>query len=317
MPANVVVERRYSYQTSAELLTHWAVLAVRDAMSQRLGRQPTIVVLTRTNGLAARVSEALAQKQITPNGTVLPSVDHVLSWDPELTAASALVVASVMEWPYKERSTAVTDSLRHLVDYYRTKLGNGTQGAKAKIVTLERSIVAIGEGRTPAAKAAKVLLERFDSPTDLTGQPVRDWQAARARLSGSAELEEVFRQARLLRLLRATDAIAWALMESWDGVGSYRRAADVVRVALAEEAVNMTRQDPPLVSVMTMHKSKGKEFDAVVILEGRHQGQLFSEDPKDHDADRRLLRVAITRARHMTMFVRPAEFPLLIPAPSP
>jgi DNA helicase-2/ATP-dependent DNA helicase PcrA len=146
---------------------------------------------------------------------------------------------------------------------------------------------------------------------------VRDWQAARARLSSSAELEEVFRQARLLRLLRATDAIAWALMESWDGVGSYLRAADIVRVALAEEAVNMTRQDPPLVSVMTMHKSKGKEFDAVVIVEGRHQGQLFREDPKDHDADRRLLRVAITRARHMSMFVRPAEFPLLTPAPGP
>jgi DNA helicase II / ATP-dependent DNA helicase PcrA len=306
LPENIL-DRRYQY-APVELMAHWAVVATRETLTRRLGRPPTIAVLTRVNSLAARVSEALAQEQTSPKGNPLPIVDHVLAWDPQLTAASALVVASVLEWPLKERKRAVADTLRHMADYYRTKLGNGTQGARTKVITLERTIKAVEEERTPASKTGKVLLQRFDSPTDLTGQPVRDWQAARARLSGSVELQEVFRQARLLRLLRATDALAWALLDSWDGSAGYRLAADVVRVALAEDAVNVARQDPPPVSVMTMHKSKGKEFDAVVIIEGRHQGQLFSEDPKDHDADRRLLRVAITRARHLVVFMRPVEF---------
>lgn len=314
-PANLpenIIERRYRYEVP-EVLAHWAVLAVRNTLAQRLGQQPTIAVLTRVNNLAGRISEALSQEQTTANGTQLPPVDHVLSWDPELTAASALVVASLLEWPHKNRRTAVADTLRQMTDYYRTKLGNGTQGARANIITLERAVAAVEESRTPAAKAAKILLERYDTATDLTGQPVRDWQAARARLAGATELDEVFRQARLLRLLRATDALAWALLGSWDGVEGYRRAADVVRVALAAEAVNVARQDPPLVSVMTMHKSKGKEFDGVVIIEGRHQGPLFSDDPKNHDADRRLLRVAITRAKELVVLVRPAESGLLTP----
>ncbi len=63
-----------------------------------------------------------------------------------------------------------------------------------------------------------------------------------------------------------------------------------------------------------MHKAKGKEFDAVVIAEGRHQGTLLSEDPNDQDADRRLLRVAIIRARHFVGFVRPHDAPSLAPA---
>jgi DNA helicase-2/ATP-dependent DNA helicase PcrA len=51
---------------------------------------------------------------------------------------------------------------------------------------------------------------------------VTDWRIARARLHGSSQLEEVFSRARLLRLLRATDALAWGLNDIWDGRASYR-----------------------------------------------------------------------------------------------
>ena len=311
-PGNVF-DLRYGYQTPETIMAHRAVVMIREALSKDLGRIPTIAVLARTNVFAGRISETLSEERVTPRGHELPAVDHVLAWDPELAAASALVIASILEWPFKQRMDAVADTLGQVVSYHRTKLGNGTQGARATIGTLERAIAAVLADRPPAAKTAKVLLERFDASIDLTGQPVRDWQAARAKLTGSKELSEVFRQARLLRLLRATDTIAWALLGAWDGAKGYWNAADVVRLALADEAVNVARYDPPPVSVMTMHKSKGKEFDGVLILEGRHQGNFLSEDPKHHDADRRLLRVAITRARHVVGFIRPAEASSLTP----
>lgn len=311
MPNNIV-QMRYQYEP-VEAKTHSAVVAVQNALSNDLGVNPTVAILTRTNVLAGRISEALAEDRVSLGGEALLAVDHVLAWDPELAAASALVIASILEWPSKERESAVNDTLRHIADYYRTKLGNGTQGARVTITTLERAAAAVRENRTPAAKTGKVLLERFNASGEYTGQPVRDWQVARARLAGSAELTEIFRQARLIRLLKATDILAWALLDAWDGASSYRNAADVVRTALADEAVNVARQDPPPVSVMTMHKSKGKEFDGVVIVEGRHQGQFLSEDPQQHDADRRLLRVAITRARHGVVFIRPAEASALTP----
>lgn len=312
-PENVV-DWRYNYQSTDTLLTHWGVISARDALLQHLGRAPTIAVLTRTNVLAGRISETLSEDRLTPAGRGLPAVEHALAWDPELAAASALVVSSILEWPLKKRIDAVTATLGYVADYYRTKLGNGTQGARAKVVTLERAVEAVQANRTPAAKTGKILLEQFDRQNHLTGRPVQDWQAARALLAGSAELHEVFRQARLIRLLKATDALAWALLAAWDGECGYRNAADVVRFTLADEAVNVARYDPPPVSVMTMHKSKGKEFDGVLIVEGRHQGQFFDEDHNHHGADRRLLRVAITRARHFVAFIRPTEAkPLTLP----
>lgn len=311
-PENVL-DWRYNYQSSDMTLTHWGVIAARDALIKHLGRAPTIAVLTRTNVLAGRISETLSEDRVTPAGKELPAVEHALAWDPELAAASALVVSSILEWPLKQRIDAVTGTLGYVADYYRTKLGNGTQGARGKVTTLKRAIGAVQAERRPASKTARILLEQFDRQTQLTGQPVQDWQAARTRLAGSAELDEIYRQARLIRLLKATDALAWTLLAAWDGASGYRQAADVVRITLADEAVNIARVDTPTVSVMTMHKSKGKEFDGVLIVEGRHQGQFFDEDHRHHGADRRLLRVAITRARHLVAFIRPGEAKPLTP----
>lgn len=303
----------YQYPTSPELRVHQAVIALRRALIQGLGGDPTIAVLTRTNPLAARVSEALAQEERLVDGEVLPAVEHALSWDPELTAMSALVIASVLEWPLKAPEVSVLDTLQAVTAYYRTKLGQGTRGARATLATLQRAIDAILQGRRVASKCAQVLFERVRVPLRFRGDPVTDWQTARSLLAGAAELDEIRRQARLIRLLRSTDVLAWALADAWDGEVGYRNAADVVRVALAGEAVNAAQQDPLPVSVMTMHKSKGKEFDGVVLVEGQHQGQFFSEDPARHDADRRLLRVAITRARHAVVLVRPGGVPPLVP----
>ncbi|MCK0090606.1 ATP-binding domain-containing protein [Rhodococcus sp. HNM0563] len=67
--------------------------------------------------------------------------------------------------------------------------------------------------------------------------------------------------------------------------------------------------------LMTMDQSKGNEYDAVVIVEPRHGLPLLDPDPasKTKEADRRLLRVAITRARHLVVLVRPIGVLLLTP----
>jgi DNA helicase-2/ATP-dependent DNA helicase PcrA len=64
---------------------------------------------------------------------------------------------------------------------------------------------------------------------------------------------------------------------------------------------------------MTLHKSKGKEFDGVVIVEGQYSGAFFNvqrENPP-FAATRRLLRVGITRARHHVIILRPNGAPPL------
>ncbi|MFD3707631.1 3'-5' exonuclease, partial [Nocardia sp. NPDC058658] len=298
-------------------ITHWAAQRALEWLGEHLQTPPTLAVLTRVNSFAGRISENLSQDGAFNDEHLVP-IDHVLYWDPELAAASALVVGSVLEWPTQSTEQAAINTLDCLADYYRVKVGLGTAGARSKITTLERAIVAIQGGKNPISKTAKVLLHAAAGAQSFTGRAVTDWQIARSVLGGTAELDEVGTKARLIRLLNATDAVAWALSGTWDGTIGYPGAIDAIRTALAVEAVDVQQPSDAPLHLMTMHKSKGKEFDAVVIVEDRYPPPLLDADPgsKNQQADRRLLRVAITRARHLVILIRPNGTAALTPPPS-
>lgn len=300
-----------------ERYVHYAVVALRRYLAERLGRQPTIAVLAAENALLARISEKIAaDSTIGPHQ--LPAVDHDLVFDPELSAAAGYVVASILEWPGLGRTDALTRTLRAVADFYRIKYSNGTLGAKNTVRTIENAIGALTNNTTVKAKTAKALIASYDNGISLAGQPVADWQTARTLLSGSTELDELFKQARLLRLLKATDLFAWVLMEAWDSL-SYADAAGAIRRALASESLTTSRQETAQVSLMSMHRSKGKEFDGVVIVEGTYTAKLLDTgwDAQRTDESRRLTRVAITRARHAVVLVRPGDgLPLTPPLPA-
>jgi DNA helicase-2/ATP-dependent DNA helicase PcrA len=63
---------------------------------------------------------------------------------------------------------------------------------------------------------------------------------------------------------------------------------------------------------MTIHKSKGKQFDGVIVVrEGRHDGEkmvssfVWWGDTKPYHRSRKVLRVAITRAKIHTLILEP------------
>lgn len=307
-PSNVV-SWSYQWPVSCEAQTHRAIHALQNHLHQRLGHTPTIAVLAPTNALIARISEGIGSDRADPldAATALPAIDHELNWDPELSAAAGYVVASIMEWPGLSRAEAITGTLRAVADFYRVKLAGGTAGARTKITTIERAIAAFQAGTTIRAKTGKVIVTAFDATIQFGGEPVSDWQIARTRLHDAKELKEIFSKARLLRLFKATDTLAWALIDAWNGRDAYTDAAQAVRRVLANEALEAAQMEPAAVSLMNMHKSKGKEFDAVIIAEGQYSAALL--DPAwsatRSQAARRLLRVAITRARHFVMLIRP------------
>jgi DNA helicase-2/ATP-dependent DNA helicase PcrA len=82
-----------------------------------------------------------------------------------------------------------------------------------------------------------------------------------------------------------------------------------VRRVLATDSLSVAEQQTAPVSLMSMHRSKGKEFDGVVIVEGAFNSRLLDNDWDEERirGNRRLLRVAITRTRHMAVFVRPDD----------
>jgi DNA helicase-2/ATP-dependent DNA helicase PcrA len=69
---------------------------------------------------------------------------------------------------------------------------------------------------------------------------------------------------------------------------------------------------------MNMHRSKGKEFDGVIIAEDVSSARPLdiTGDAERRQANRRLLRLAITRARLMVVFVRSEDGLPLVGVPA-
>lgn len=170
----------YRYPDTPEQISHYVIHAIQNHYAQHLGRQPTIAVLARENAFIAQISEAISKDQTLPNGKTLRALDHELVWDPGLSAAAGFVVASMLEWPTLARTEAVTATLRCIADFYRVKVAGGTTSARSTITTLDNAIAALATGKTIRAKAGQAIIDAYDSPIQLAGNP-RDRLATRSR----------------------------------------------------------------------------------------------------------------------------------------
>ena len=166
----------------------------------------------------------------------------------------------------------------------------------------------MAKGEEPRIKAAKALVAAHAAGVALIGEPVTDWKAARRLLQDIPALSELFREVRLVRLFRATDALASGLSERWLASGSYEGASDLVKRILEQERLIAAERDLQSGCIlMNMHKAKGKEFDGVVLVEGAFKSGFFDErtEQPPFERSRRLLRVGLTRARTLVTIVRP------------
>ena len=75
-------------------------------------------------------------------------------------------------------------------------------------------------------------------------------------------------------------------------------------MALAEDQLLSGGNDLRGIHVMTVHKAKGKEFDAVIIFDDpKSSPLLFNKEAAPYPKCRKLLRVGITRARHHVLML--------------
>lgn len=269
--------------------------------------QPSVVVLARTNSLVGKLSVILGQEHTYNNQTLRP-VSHDVLWDADLTAAAALVVASILEWPGRTKQEGLGQTFDRISDYFDAK--NAASPSKSASQASQRYRTAADRaraGQPPRLASAKVLDATLDNGLVLRGDPVEDWRQARDLLGAGNDLADLLANARFVRLFRATDEIGSRLADAWDQRGSYGRATDLVRRALEAGRLQSDQRDPRGCILMTIHKAKGKEFDGAVLVEGQYQGNFFRDNDTaaQQASARRLLRVGITRARHRVVILRP------------
>lgn len=307
LPATSDVKQASYWPNAFAATAHAAVIWTFSALRKKGVQDPSVAVLARSNSLISDLSVILSEHH-TYNNQQLPPIEHDVVWDAELSAAAAIVVASILEWPTGPAEQSLTRTLRLISTYFKLKNAEEpTNTAAEHARKYEEAAEKVARGDAPRIKAARELVAAHAAGIDLIGDPVADWKAARRILQDVPALAELFREVRLVRLFRQTDALAAGLGGRWLTYSNYGGVSDLVKRILEQERLVAVERDPQGCILMNMHKSKGKEYDGVVLVEGAFKSAFFNEraEKPPFEPSRRLLRVGLTRARTLVTIVRP------------
>lgn len=303
---------RYRMEMLGETL-HAAIVWTFSKLKKKGVAKPTLAVLCRSNPFLAKLSIAISEEHTWKQARLKP-IEHDVVWDADLSAAAAAVIGSILEWPNADASVGLARTFRAIADFYLVKNAEHPSKAATEAARkFEESATAITQGREPRIKSAQEIKQRFAKML-CEGDAVSDWRRARDLLNEVGSVTDIVREVRLVRMFRATDAIGDGLGTLWLEVGAYKGAADLIGRILDRERLLSTERDPRGCILMTLHKSKGKEFDSVILVEGRYDSPFFNarREPPPFLPSRRLVRVGITRARHLVAVLQPHGSPDLV-----
>lgn len=261
-----------------------------------------IAILAHSGGSAAKISAAL--------NSGLKPVRHKLSFDEAEAILTARFAAYLLE--PKLENTRLDDLATALELLATAKRAGGLAAAKQ----WQAWALKVRAGKMPTAGFVKSVLAVMDDLRAQTysGDPAKDWNQVKRSLRnvGNGELTEVAKNLDYLVAFNRGKRIGGGLGAVWVREGQYTGAREVLDLALAQDQILGGIDDPLGIQVMTVHKSKGKQFDGVIVVrEGRHDGsQMVSSfvwwgDEAPYYRSRKILRVAITRAKTHTLMLTP------------
>ena len=295
-----------------------AVLNRCAEILRHTSRDWSLAVLVPTKRLMLEVSEYLATKQEFKNGKAFPRIGNEASLDAEGPALAALAIADVLGG--EGEATDISKRLIiNLCKHIRGRKGGGKPsqaqlGLTSGLENFVNTGTIRGSKRTAIAEECLALAkQRLE--VDLTGDPDKDWLQIR-RLFGdaeSSELQDISDDAKFLKFLNRGTELRSRLAEIWRTTGGYYDATRAVESALTREYFATATQKYQGVHVMTLHKSKGKQFTEVIIYEGPDpfRDKIVRPNGTEQDVERGklVLRVGVTRAEKFTLILSPEKAP--------
>jgi DNA helicase-2/ATP-dependent DNA helicase PcrA len=271
-----------------------------------------VAILVPSGPAAAKVSAAL--------GAAKKPVRHKLLFDENEALLSARFAAFLLE-PILEadRMASLATALDLFADIKKA-------GGVAQAEQYQGWALAVRQGKSSRAGFVKALLALMDElrVNGFSGDPARDWLTVKRALRNSEQVELVKVAGHLdyLVAFNRGKRISANLADDWRQNAHYANARRALDLALAQDQILGGLDDPVGLQVMNIHKAKGKQFDGVIVLrDSRHDGKQFVsnmvwwDDPAPYPRSRKILRVAVTRAKVHTLIVEPIwpECPILGP----
>jgi DNA helicase II / ATP-dependent DNA helicase PcrA len=267
----------------------------------------SIACLVPTRRLMLAVSDCLAA-----NADRLPPIIHDVALDQEGPALAGLLLAGLLDGDGSPEFIAQR-LLNDLCTHIRGRRGND-QPPQTELQVTGAIAAFLSTGKIRGKNRELIIAEAAriaGASVSLThsGDPAHDWLTLRRLLeqSPAAAIQQVAVDARYLRLLTRGSTFRDELGELWRQKRSYRGAVACLEAALRQEHFSSSLRDPQGVQVMTIHKSKGKEFDEVFAFEGYKNGKFIraGATPSEVAQARLALRVAVTPARRRATILLP------------
>ncbi len=276
---------------------------VINKVERETGSRPESIAVLASWGRGVSV----VSRALTGDGSVRPIV-HKVNIDEAAVLLSSRLVALLLE-PRRDTLEELKDlgeALDLIAAVFRSK-GTSSGLDQAERIAKQASEARAGRGPRRGSVGHNVLglLGRLRQES-FSGDPRQDWLSARkrARECGVAALQTVAEHASNLIVFQRGHLIASGLKELWQSQGTYAGARQVLDAAITQDQLLSGGGDLKGIHVMTLHKAKGKEFDAVVILDDANICPLIlRDDGAPHPRSRKLLRVGITRAKHHVLLL--------------
>jgi len=234
-------------------------------------------------------------------------IRHQVLFDETGALLSSRVVAFLLEPRHK--SDELIDLSIALYLLSEIESAKGTKTSLKKFQSLQNAATQADGGSLPrSTRLVRGLLDSLHLMRSaiLTGDPKKDWLQVRKilRITRVDELKAVDNAVQYLMAFNRGKKISESLSETWRENGEYRNARAILDKALSEIQLFSDDTDTRGIHVMTLHKAKGKEFDAVIIFdESRISPLLYGNERPPHTRCRKLLRVGITRAKHHVLLL--------------
>jgi DNA helicase-2/ATP-dependent DNA helicase PcrA len=311
--SDVILKRYQSRKGAYHLTLKTEVIGACRRLNER-GGDWSIGIFVPSKNLMLAVSDYLSASQRFTGNKSLPPVFHEVAMSMEGPSLAAVLIAQMLERAGSDLELQFS-ILKNLYEHIRGRNGDSVVSqTNIKLAQSLRDYTFTGKisGSTRKEIIAETLrIASLCQRLDFTGDPASDWIAVRKLLSSSQNdvVKQVALDAQFLRLLRKGTVLNSGLGTLWRDKGNYRGAVNLIRTALAQEHFTATVSNLKGIHLMTMHKSKAKEFDEVIIYEGLHSGRIAITDKGDNvlNQSRLALRVGVTRAIRRTTIITPLE----------
>ena len=309
---NDVIINKYNFnKAEPNRILKLNILTAIRRLKVNVGKEWSIAILVRSKKMMLSVSSYLSSE------TSLKPIFHEVSIDPNGPSLAGVIIAGLME-PVIEFNNQMELACNDIINHIR-----GRTGEKVAIVSVQfanaitqylQTKKLTGKIRVQfISELTKIIKDRED--LILCGIPEQDWLAIRKLFQNCKNpyLKNVYEDAKYLRLLNKGALLSERLTEKWRTSQTYKGAKQSIEDALVQDHFIASQSVYKGVHVMTLHKSKGKEFDEVFIWEDYYNSLVNpNSTEKEITEARYLLRVAVTRARKRSTFLTVGSKPCIL-----